>query len=412
MLRLAKYLKPYLWMILLCIVLLFIQANADLALPDYMSRIVNNGIQQGGIENSVPQAIRKSEMERVALFIPPADLPRVLANYTLVQPDSAGSEPYLAKYPLLEKEAVYVLKAITPEESSWMNPVMARGLLAVSGIEQALADPAKAAAMSASSGFDLSKLPEGTDLFAMLARLPAETRLKMQESMDKQFAALGESMVSQAGMRVVKTEYEAIGVDTAKLETDYILRTGGVMLLITLLSVVCAIAVSYLSARTAAGTARDLRKSIFQKVESFSSAEFDHFSTASLITRSTNDITQIQMVVIMMIRMVFYAPIMGVGGIIRAIGKDSSMWWLIAVAVVMLLGLVVIVFSLSLPKFKIMQSLMDRLNLVARENLSGMMVIRAFNMQPFEAQRFDKANKDLTGTTLFVTASWLSCSPA
>ena len=158
------------------------------------------------------------------------------------------------------------------------------------------------------------------------------------------------------------------------------------MLLITLLSVACTIAVGFLSARTAAGVARDLRQAVFQKVESFSNTEFDKFSTASLITRSTNDITQIQMVVIMMMRMVFYAPIMGVGGIIRAIGKDSSMWWIIAVAVAMLLSLIVIVFSLSLPKFKIMQNLIDRLNLVTRENLSGMMVIRAFNMQPFEQQ--------------------------
>jgi ATP-binding cassette, subfamily B, multidrug efflux pump len=412
MMRLAKYLKPYLLMILLSIVLLFVQANADLALPDYMSQIVNNGIQQGGIENSVPQAIRKSAMDRLVLFIPDADAPRVLANYTLVQQGSAGYDTYLKQYPVLAKEPVYVLNKITAAESTWLNPVMARGLLAVSGIEQALADPEKAAAMAASSGFDLSKLPAGTDLFAMLAKLPAATRQKMQEGMEKQFAALGESMVNQAGMRVVKTEYAALGVNTDKLQNDYILRTGGIMLLVTLLSVVCAIAVSYLSALAAAGTARDMRKAIFQKVESFSSTEFDHFSTASLITRSTNDITQIQMVVIMMIRMVFYAPIIAIGGIIRAIGKDSSMWWLIAVAVAMLLSLVVIVFSLSLPKFKIMQKLVDRLNLVTRDSLAGMMVIRAFNMQPFEARRFDEANKDLTGTTLFVTRVMATMFPS
>ncbi len=230
--------------------------------------------------------------------------------------------------------------------------------------------------------------------------------------MQKQFAALGDKAVQQAAVNVVKAEYEALGMDMAGLQSRYILRTGLLMLLITLLSVACTVAVGFLSARTAAGLARDLRRLVFQKVESFSNTEFDHFSTASLITRTTNDITQIQMVVIMMMRMVFYAPIMGVGGIIRAIGKDSSMWWIIAVAVAMLLSLVVVVFSLALPKFKIMQNLIDRLNLVMRENLSGMMVIRAFNMQPFEENRFDKANQDLTGVNLFVNRVMVAMFPA
>ncbi len=177
---------------------------------------------------------------------------------------------------------------------------------------------------------------------------------------------------------------------------------GVLMLLVTLLSGTCTIIVGYLSARTAAGLARDLRRNVFQRVESFSATEFDKFSTASLITRSTNDITQIQMVVIMMMRMVFYAPIIGIGGVIRAIGKSANMWWIIALAVVVLLGLILTVFSIALPKFKIIQSLIDRLNLVTRENLSGMMVIRAFNMQGFEETRFDKANKDLTSNSLFI----------
>ena len=174
------------------------------------------------------------------------------------------------------------------------------------------------------------------------------------------------------------------------------------MLLLTLLSGACTIVVGFLSARTAAGVARDLRRSVFQRVESFSSAEFDKFSTASLITRSTNDITQIQMVVIMIMRMVIYAPIIGVGGVIRAIGKSANMWWIIALAVIVLLGLILTVFAIALPKFQSIQKLIDRLNLVTRENLSGMMVIRAFNMQPFEEKRFDKANQDLTATMLFI----------
>ena len=265
-----------------------------------------------------------------------------------------------------------------------------------------MTDPAKAAQLGQAAGFDLSKLPAGTDLFALLGKLPAAQRDQISAAMQKQFAALGDSAVQQAAISVVNAEYKTLGMDTAGLQTNYILSTGLLMLLITLVSVAGSVAVGYLSARTGAGFARDVRRAVFQKVENFSSTEFDRFSTASLITRTTNDITQIQMLVIMMMRMVFYAPIIGVGGIIRAIGKDSSMWWIIAVAVAMLLGLVAIVFSLSLPKFKIMQKLVDRLNLVIRENLSGMMVIRAFNMQPFEEKRFDTANQDLTGTNLFV----------
>ena len=411
MIHLAKYLKPYLSMILLAIVLLFIQANSDLALPDYMSRIVNTGIQQGGVENAVPKAIRQSQMQRVLLFIPQADQARLLGDYTLVQKGSPDYEKNLQTYPSLANEPIYVLNQVSTEEINWLNPLMARGLLAVSGIQQMMTDPTKAAAAGKQFGFDLSKLPPGTDVFAVIGQLPAAQRQTLQAGMDKQFAALGDSMVNQAAVAVVKSEYAALGMDTSRLQSNYIMQTGGIMLLITLLSVTCTIIVSFLSARTAAGFSRDVRKSLFEKVESFSNTELDRFSTASLITRSTNDITQIQMVIIMMMRMVFYAPIMGVGGIIRAISKDSSMWWLIAVAVAMLLSLVVIVFSLSLPKFKKIQSLVDRLNLVMRENLSGMMVIRAFNMQPFETQRFDKANQELTGTMLFVSRVMVSMFP-
>ncbi len=191
-------------------------------------------------------------------------------------------------------------------------------------------------------------------------------------------------------------------MNTKTLQSSYIWRIGMLMMLLTLLSGACTIAVGYLASRAAAGLARDLRRNVFERVENFSSAEFDKFSTASLITRSTNDITQIQMVVIMMMRMVIYAPIIGIGGVIRAIGKSATMWWIIALAVVVLLGLILTVFSIALPKFKAIQKLIDRLNLVMRENLSGMMVIRAFNMQSFEEQRFDKANKDLSSTLLFI----------
>jgi len=402
MLRLFRYLKPYLLLILFTIALLFIQANADLALPDYMSKIVNNGIQQGGVENAVPAAIRQSEMSKLVIFMSAENKALVLGDYTLVDKNSADYDKYLQQYPALGSEPIYVLKNSTKVEISKLNPVIGKALLVVSFIQQVMADPSKAAAMGGSLGFDLSKIPAGTDIFALLGRLPAAQLTQMTDAIDRRIEVMGSSMVIQAAVAPVKAEYAALGMDTNKLQNSYILRIGLLMLLVTLVSGTCTVIVGFLSARTAGGLARDLRRYVFKKVESFSSTEFDKFSTASLITRSTNDITQIQMVVIMIMRMVIYAPIIGVGGVIRAMGKSTSMWWIIALAVIVLLGLILTVFSISLPKFKSIQSLIDRLNLVTRENLSGMMVIRAFNMQNFEENRFDKANKDLTGTLLFI----------
>jgi ATP-binding cassette subfamily B multidrug efflux pump len=402
MLRLLKYLKPYTLMIVLAIALLFVQANADLALPDYMSSIVNIGIQQGGVANAVPVAIRQTEMNKLLIFISASDKTKVLSDYTLVDKSSSSFSTDVRLYPALANEPVYVMKAITSAEITWLNPVMGKAFLVVSGIQQVLADPAKAAVMGKGLGFDLSKLPPGVDIFTMLGRLPPDTLSQISSMFDAKFTALGDSMIVQAAVTPVKAEYAALGMDTAKLQSKYIFHIGFLMILVTLLSGTSTIIVGFLAARTAAGLARDLRRNVFQRVESFSSTEFDKFSTASLITRSTNDITQIQMVVIMMMRMVFYAPIIGVGGIIRAIGKSVSMWWIIALAVVILLGLILTVFAIALPKFKRIQSLIDRLNLVTRENLSGMMVIRAFNMQGFEENRFDNANKDLTSNSLFI----------
>ena len=403
MLRLTRYLKPYAWMILLAVVLLFVQANADLALPYYLSKIVNVGIQQGGVDSVVPVAIRQSEMDRLAIFLDDADKTALLAQYMLVDQTSPDHAALVKKYPTLANEPVYVAGELDQTTIDTLAPALSQAWLAVSAIEQIIADPSKAAAMGGGfGGFDLSKLPAGTDLFMLLKQLPAAQITQMKARMQEQFAALGDSMVTQAAIRTVKAEYVALGMDAEKLQTAYILRIGGQMLLLTLLSVACTIAVGFIAARTSAGLARDLRKAVFEKVENFSGIEFDKFSTASLITRTTNDVTQVQMVTMMMVRMVIYAPIMGVGGVIRAMGKGSGMWWLIAVAVAILLSLIAIVFSIALPKFKSIQKLVDRLNLVARENLSGMMVIRAFNMQSFEENRFDKANRDLTAVSLFI----------
>jgi len=389
-------------MILLAIVLLFAQANFDLALPDYLSRIVNTGIQQGGVENAVPEAIRQSEMDRLVLFMSADEQTAVLDAYTLVDRDSPEYGSAVQDYPILKEEPVYVLKDVDAAEIKRLNPVLGKALLAVSGIERLLADASAVPEMGGDLGFDLSRIPPGMDPFTLLAQLPAAQREQMAEAVNQRFGALGERMIIQAAAGAVKAEYEALGMDAGKLQTNYILRVGGIMLLLTLLSGVCTISVGYLSARTAAGFARDVRREVFRKVEGFSSTEFASFSTASLITRSTNDITQLQMVVLIAVRMVFFAPILGIGGVIRALGKGGSMWWLIGVAVLVLVGLVVVVISIALPRFRIIQQLIDRLNLVARENLSGMMVIRAFNRQAFEEQRFDRANLDLTATSLFI----------
>ncbi|MFM8874477.1 MAG: ABC transporter ATP-binding protein [Anaerolineae bacterium] len=403
MMKLMKFVKPYRWMLLFSIALIFAQANLDLALPDYLSRIVNTGIQQGGVEDAMPEAIRASEMDKVVIFLNAEDKEDILASYSLVTDSSPEYETYLEKYPTLADEPIYVLNDIAQSELDRLNPAMAKALLTVSGIEQAMEDPEAAAQMSGVfGGFDPSQLPPGMDLFTLLGKLPAAQLEQITDSVDEKFSALGETMIVQAGVNVVRKEYEALGMDTEQLQNNYILTAGAWMLGLTLLSGVATIIVGYLSAKIAAGMARDIRRDVFQHVESISSTEFDKFSTASLITRTTNDVTQIQMVSMMMIRMMFYAPLMGVGGIIKVITNESPLAWIIGVAVLMLVSLIAIVFSLSLPKFKIIQSLTDRINLVASENLTGMIVVRAFTIENFEEKRFDVAKKDLTAVSLFI----------
>ena len=419
MTRLAKYIKPYLLMLIVSIALLFAQANFDLALPDYLSRIVNTGIQQGGVENAVPQAIRQSEMDRVLIFVDAAEKDSVLADYTLVDSNSPDYQKYLEEYPALADGPIYVLNNIDKAEIDRLNPIMGKALMTVAGMEQMFADPSKAMQMFGGGNdtnnvpsscsavapvfIQLFRLPPGTDHFGWLAEnTTPDQKANLIECSNSRFEAVGESMIVQAAVGSVKAEYQALGMNTDKLQNDYILSVGGWMLLLTLASAACTIIVGYTSARIAAGVARDLRRDTFQKVENFSSTEFEQFSTASLITRTTNDVTQIQMVTMIMIRMVFYAPMMGIGGILKVLSKDSPLAWIIVVGVLMLVSLIIIVVSIAMPKFRIIQKLTDRVNLVARENLSGMMVIRAFNMQGFEENRFDKANLDLTAVSLFI----------
>jgi ATP-binding cassette subfamily B protein len=413
MLRILKYLKPFIPLLVLAVILLFIQANADLALPDYMSRIVNVGIQQGGVEGAAPEALRASTLEHLSLFLTESQKADVLAHYRRLDPSSADAQAYVQRYPALTNEPVYILQTDEAATLERLGSLLARPLLIVNGIEQVNADPSLASQlMPGISNFDLSNLPPGVDLFTMIARLPEAQRDQISQAIDQRFAPLGgDKAIAQAAARAVKAEYEALGMDMAQIQSAYIFKVGGQMLLITLVSVIATVSVGFLAARTAAGLARDLRRVFFEKVMHFSAAELDRFSTASLITRSTNDITQIQMVLMITVRMLFYAPIIGVGGILRALSKSASMWWIIALAVLVLLGLIVTVFSVAVPKFRIIQSLIDRLNLVARENLSGMMVVRAFNRQEHEEERFDQANLDLTQTSLFVNRVFVIMMP-
>lgn len=403
MLRLFKYLKPYLLFVLITIGLLFVQAMADLALPNYMSEIVNIGIQQGGIESAVPEAIRQSEMEHLTIFMTEKEKSTVLAAYTLIEPNSTAAENYFDIYPVLKSEAVYVLKPISDVEKSNISSQMGISLMIVSTIQEAMIDPQKAAALAELVGFDLSKIPAGMDIFSTLETIPAAQLSQMTAAVSEKFSGMGENIITQAAANAVKSEYINLGMDTAKIQSSYIWRIGGLMLLVTLVAALCTIGVGFFSARIGAGASRDIRHDLFRKVESFSKAEFDKFSTASLITRSTNDVTQVQMVIILTLRIVFYAPIIGVGAVIRAVEKSPSMTWIIGLGVAILLSMIITVFTISLPKFKRIQSLIDRLNLVTRENLAGMMVIRSFNTQNFELNRFDKANTDLTNNMLFVS---------
>ena len=411
MLRLFKYLKPYTLWIILAVVLLFVQANADLALPDYLSRIVNNGLQQSGITHPVPEAIRKSQMDKLLLLMNEDEQAAVIAAYNLLEPSDPQAGAYLDTYPTLAGQALYLLNTKDQETIDRLTPILSKALVVTSGIQQMIENPEQAGMMGEGLGFDPTKLPAGMDVFDILANLPPQQVTQIKETINQMLAAQGENRVNQMAIAAVKAEYQAIGMDIGKIQTDYILRIGGTMLLISLLGGVCTVVVGFFASRTSAGAARDIREDTFRKVESFSGVEFNKFSTASLITRSTNDVTQVQRVIFMLMRMVLYAPIIGIGAIIRAVDKSANMWWIIAVAVITLLGLIIVIFSISLPKFKLMQKLIDRLNLVTRENLSGMMVIRAFNKQEDEAERFDKANQDLKDTSLFVTRVMVSMMP-
>jgi ATP-binding cassette subfamily B protein len=408
--KLLKYLKPYLLYVIASIALLFVLANADLALPDYLSRIVNVGIQQNGIDDAVPEFIRKSQLEKMALFFDDQEEALVFEAYQLIDETSKDYDELVEMIPALATEPVLRLKDLSEEEMDQLKPVMSRGMLILYSIQQIQENPERAQEMLGELPFEPSQIPEGMDIFTLLQMAPDRLDA-LNQRISEQFQAMPDTLVTQLATEAIREEYQSLGIDLVRIQNSYILRTGGIMILLSLLAGVANVSVSFLAARTSASVARDIRKDVFTKVESFSSQEYNNFSTASLITRATNDVTQIQQVVFMSMRMVFFAPILGIGGVIRAVDKSPNMWWIIALAVVLLILLIAVAFVIAVPKFTIIQKLIDRLNLVTRENLSGMMVIRAFNKQDFEEKRFDKANKDLADVTLFINRLMATMMP-
>lgn len=414
MLKLIKHLRQSVVSIILIVGLLVIQATCDLSLPDYTSNIVNIGIQQGGVENAAPDIIRKSEYDNILLFTKNNDKSKIEKNYILLSKEKLSNEDYdkyIKDYPNLEKEDLYKLNTNDKETIESLNTIMGKSILMYSGIK----DPKTSKDIRQKIEKEMpagQTLPSNIDLIDVFKSMPEAEFEKTKDEMNKKFDEMPEGVVNQSAVSYVKAENEAIGIDMDSVQSSYILKTGGIMLLIALISMVATVTVGYLGARVAARLGQGLRSKVFSKVMNFSNAELEKFSTASLITRSTNDIQQIQMLMVMLLRIVFYAPILGVGGVIKVLNTNTSMAWIIAVAFAAIMSLVLLLFGVALPKFKIVQKLVDKVNLVTRETLTGMLVIRAFGTQKHEEKRFDKANKDLTSTNLFVNRIMVIMMPA
>lgn len=396
----AKYLKPFALILVLCIVLLFGQALCDLSLPNLMSDIVNIGIQQGGIEGGAPKAISQNGMTLLKFFMNSEHQAVMDEGYILLAPGDDAAYTYVDEYPLLQDQPVYLLNTQREDTLSEIATVYGEASLSLVNYMKTLSQQSGVSmdGLDSESGISQVDMSELYGLIPMLSTLP-------EGSFDDaiQSSAGSDSMLySQTGAALTKLFYGELGVDLNALQQNYIISAGLKMLGIALLGVVAAIAVGYFASRIAGQVSKKMRRDLFAKVESFSNAEYNQFSTASLITRTTNDVQQVQMLVLLGIRLMCYAPIMGIGGIIFALGKSVSLSWIIALGVVVLIGLILVVFAMAMPKFKSLQKLIDKLNLVSRENLSGMMVVRAFDNEEHEEKRFDAANVNLTNTTRFV----------
>ena len=376
MIKLMKYLKRSAGYIVLIIALLFLQAYCDLSLPNYTSNIINVGIQQNGIEDSVPEKIRKTSMDSLKLFMEEDDAKTVDGFY-----EEEGDD--------------LVLKdKISKEDREELNDIFGKPMVIVSTLTS---DSEESKAALAKMG-----IPEGTDPLAALSQMPAEALAAMKDQVGEKIDKMQESIITQAGVSYVRVEYEAMGEDVDAIQMDYMKATGIRMVLMALVTMMAAVCVVFLSSRVAASMGHDLRGLVYNKVIGFSSREYHKFSTASLITRCTNDIQQIQQVMAMMFRIVLYAPILGIGGVIRVLQRDSSMTWILGVAIVLIMAFMAMLFRIAMPKFTALQTMVDKLNLVTREILTGIPVIRAFSREKHEEERFEEANERLTKTNLFV----------
>ena len=376
MVKLMRYLKKSAGYIVLIMGLLFLQAYCDLSLPDYTSRIINVGIQQGGIEDNVPQKMRISTMKALSVFMDDDDMKQVEKYYE-------------------EDKDIYVLKdGISKDERENLDHLLEKPMMLYYGMCSG-SDESKA--MAENMG-----LQEGTDPVQALGAMPEEMKTQILQEMNEKLENMPESIVSQSAVLAVKKEYTELGEDLDKLQMDYIIRSGAQMVLMALVIMLAAVTVTFLSSKVAARMGHDLRGDIYSKVIGFSSNEYHKFSTASLITRSTNDVQQVQQVMTMTFRILLYAPILGIGGVIKVLNTDASMTWILGVAVALILLVILVLFKIAMPKFTKLQTLIDRLNLVTREILTGIPVIRAFSREKFEEDRFETANEELTKTNLFV----------
>lgn len=413
MLKVLKYLKKTWISVIVIVALLCVQAAADLALPDYTSKIVNIGIQQGGIDTAIPEAISKDGMDNLLMFT--NDYSKILDCYKLVSKDTVSNDEYnnyLKEYPALENEEVYVLNKLNKDQKYNLEEMLKKPLVQVYLMQNDQMQEKIKESLFVNVPEPQKEAMKDMELMDILKTMPEENLEKITSNINEQIDNMQGTIVDQAAISSVKEEYKKLNMDIDKIQNKYIVFAGLQMLGIAFISMASAITIMLFSARVAAKLGNTLRDKVFKKVLSFSTKEFNEFSTASLITRSTNDIQQIQMLITMLFRVVVYAPIIGIGGFIRVLtNSDTSMAWIIGLAILCIIGIVGTLFLLTMPKFKKLQDLVDKLNLVSREILTGLPVIRAFNTEKKEEKRFDGANKNLMKASIFVNRSMSMMMP-
>ena len=397
--KLFKYLKTYWKMAVVILLVLLVQVYCDLSLPSYTSDIVNVGIQQAGVDDKIPEAISEEEMEEVLLFVQADDRQTVLDAYEKDE-NTYNQTAYVLKKNIQDDE----------EKTEELEELLSVPMMMTAGFEQGSDTTAKIEEQLRAN-IPAEMLPKDATVFDILKMLPEEQLSQMTDKMKDQMDDMPDTIIEQAGISYIKTAYEDLGMDMNQMQFHYLFATGGKMLALALLGMLASVLVGLLASRVGASTGRDLRGKVFRKVVGFSNNEFDQFSTASLITRSTNDIQQIQMLIVMLLRIVLYAPLIAIGGIYKVFQTNVSMSWIIALAAILIVLVVSVLFIVAMPKFKIMQQLVDKLNLVTREILTGLSVIRAFSTEKHEEERFDKANRDLTKTNLFVNRAMTFMMP-